>query len=149
MNFLYNKTYQSMIKKQLKELLLFLLQNSVEFRITTNTNGIEFVPPLPDELANELLSQQFSVFIISGFTFKSAFIEDNKFIFKAGFGPQNFVSVVYIDIDRILKIEVENNPLFINLLATLDKIEKVDSLKVFASKERNKKFFKKKKSDGE
>ena len=142
MKLLYNEGYKKLVLKQIKEQIMFLLQNSIEFSVVVHMDkGVDFNPPLPDEITASF--RDFTIFAIGGYTFKSAFIENDTFIFEAGFGPQNLGSVVKVDIDRLLQIAIGDTPIFINVTASLEKVEKKDSFDVFASKDKNKKFFKK------
>ena len=139
---LYNQKYKQLLIKQLKEQILFFLGNNVDFSIVVNMDsGIDFNPPLPDEIVSGF--REFTLFTISGYTFKSAYIENDTFIFEAGFGPENIGAVVYIDLDRILQLVIGETPVFINVTATIEKTQPKSSFEVFASKNKNKKFFKK------
>jgi hypothetical protein len=142
MKLLENLEYRKLMTKQLKEQLLFLLKNSEEFMIVVNMDGVEFNPTLPPEI-EEALNKDFIPFAIGGYTFKSAFVENEKFIFEAGFGSENIGAMVYIDISRILQIVIAENPIFINVTATAPKETPKNSMEVFASKSRNQRFFKK------
>jgi len=142
MKLVYNSKYRDLMVKQLREQLSFFLQNSIEFSIVVNMdNGIEFNPSLPEEITSGF--REFTLFTISGYTFSSAFVKDDKFIFEAGFGRENIGAVVHVDLDRILQIVISETPIFINITASVEKTVAKDSFDVFASKERNKKFFKK------
>ncbi|RUM58070.1 MAG: hypothetical protein DSY40_00145 [Nautilia sp.] len=141
MKLLYNSKYRDLMVKQVKEQLLFLLQNSIEFSIVVHMDsGVDFNPPLPEEISNTF--KEYTLFAIGGYTFKSAFVENNTFIFEAGFGPENIGSRVYVDIDRILQIVIGENIIFINVTASVEKESVKDSFEVFLNNPRNKKFFK-------
>jgi len=144
MKIIYNQKYRELVTKQTKEQILFFLQNSIDFSIVVNlgSGGVEFNPELPEEISSGF--QPFTLFTISGYTFQSAFVKDEQFIFEAGFGSENIGAVVYVDIDRILQLVIGETPIFINVTATVEKSVQKDSFDVFASKDRNKKFFKKK-----
>jgi len=142
MKLIYDSRYRDLVVKQAKEQIIFLLQNSIEFSIVVNMDsGVDFNPPLPDEITSGF--REFTLFTISGYTFTSAFIRDDEFVFEAGFGRDNIGAVVYVDVDRILQIVIGETPIFINITASVEKNKTKDSFEVFASKERNKKFFKK------
>jgi hypothetical protein len=143
MEIIYNKDYRVLMKKQIREQLLFLLKNDYEFMMVVNRDGVEFNPTLPEKITSQF--RDFISFAIAGYSFSSAFVNDNQFVFEAGFGEENIGAMVYIDIDRILQIVIQENPIFINVLATTSKIEPKDSMEVFKSKARNKKFFSKNK----
>jgi hypothetical protein len=142
MKLLYDKKYQALMIKQLKEQIMYLLQSNTEFSIVVHMDtGVDFNPPLPEDIVNSF--NDFTIFAIGGYTFKSAFIENNTFIFEAGFGKENIGSRVYVDIDRIIQIVIGETPIFINLTASIKRVEKKDSFEVFAKNPKNKKFFKK------
>jgi len=141
MKILTDNNYKTLITKQIKEQILFMLKYSYEFMVVVNKDGVTFNPKLPPEIEENF--GDFIPFAIAGYTFKSAFIQDNLFIFEAGFGPENIGAMVYVDIDRILQVVIKETPVFINITATLPKITQKDPMEVFKSKERNKKFFKK------
>jgi len=141
MKILTDNNYKTLITKQIKEQILFMLKYSYEFMVVVNKDGVTFNPKLPPEIEENF--GDFIPFAIAGYTFKSAFIQDNLFIFEAGFGPENIGAMVYVDIDRILQVVIKETPIFINITATLPKITQKDPMEVFKSKERNKKFFKK------
>jgi len=141
MKLTYNKKYKELVTKQAKEQIIFMLQNSIDFSIVVNMDsGVDFNPPLPKEIKSSF--REFTLFTLSGYTFKSAYVENDILIFEAGFGSENFGSVVYVDIDRILQIVISETPIFINVTASIPKQTQKDSFEVFASKNRNKKFFK-------
>jgi len=141
MKLLYNRKYKDLLIKQTKEQLIFLLQNSIEFSIVVNMDsGVDFNPELPEEITSGF--RDFTLFTISGYTFKSAYVENDSFIFEAGFGRENIGAVVYVDIDRILQIVIGETPIFINVIASIEKQTQKDSFEIFASKAKNKKFFK-------
>jgi len=102
--------------------------------------GITFSPQLPDEIMSGF--KDIVIFAIAGYTLGSAFVENDILVFEAGFGRDNFGSIVKVDIDRIMQILVQDNPIFINLTATLPKQTSKDSLDVFIKNPKNKKFFK-------
>ena len=143
MKIVYNSKYRDLLVKQTKEQILFFLQNSIDFSIVVNLDeGVDFNPELPETIRSGF--QQFTLFTISGYTFQSAFIKDEQFIFEAGFGTENIGAVVYVDIDRILQVVIGETPVFINVTASVEQNKVKDSFEVFASKTKNQKFFKKK-----
>ena len=142
MKLLYDLNYRNLMVKQIKEQIMFMLKSNTEFSIVINMDsGVDFNPSLPEEISSTF--GDFTIFAIGGYTFKSAFIENNTFIFEAGFGRENIGAMVYVDIDRILQILIGDTPIFINVTASVPKIQKKESFEVFASNPKNKKFFKK------
>ena len=141
MKLLYDKNYKALMIKELKEQISYLLKTNTEFSIVVHMDsGVDFNPLLPDDIMESF--SDFTIFAIGGYTFTSAFIENNTFIFEAGFGKENIGSRVYVDIDRILQIVIGETPIFINLTASIKRVEIKDSFDVFANNPNNKKFFK-------
>jgi len=142
MKLLYDSNYRNLMVKQTKEQLLYMLKSNTEFSIMVNMDsGVDFNPSLPEEISSSF--GDLTIFAIAGYTFKSAFIENDTFIFEAGFGIENIGAMVYVDIDRILRIVIGEIPVFINVTASVPKTKKKESFEVFASNPKNKKFFKK------
>jgi len=143
MKFLYMNQYRDMMIRQTKEQILFFLKNSIEFNIIVNMDsGISFSPELPKYISSGFAN--FTLFAIAGYTFKSAYVENNTLVFEAGFGKENFGSIVRVDIDRILQIVKDETPIFINTIASIPQQANKNSMEVFKSKSKNQKFFKNK-----
>jgi hypothetical protein len=128
--------------KQLKEQIKYMLDSNTEFSIIVHLDsGVDFNPPLPEDITSSF--RDFTIFAIGGYTFKSAFIENDTFIFEAGFGTENIGAMVYVDIDRILQIVIGETPIFINVTASVPRREEKNPFDVFSNNPKNKKFFKK------
>ena len=125
-------------KKHAKEIIEFLLANSNGFNILVKKEFINFSPLLPEEIFSSF--DEIVMFSLVNYTFESAHIKEEKLIFEAGFGAENFASIVFIELDRIIQIMQDDTPLFINISATLEKPKKVDN--PFALNPRNQKFMK-------
>ena len=130
--------FRDLKAKHATEILSVLLERNEPFNILAHLPAISFNPALP-----EYITSQFTdtiIFAIANYTLESAHINDNNFIFEAGFGEENIGSVVTVPIDSIIQITQEEIPLFINVTATLPKQEKPKN--PFALNPRNKKFIK-------
>ena len=92
-----------------------------------------------------------TLFFLAGYTFETARIEEDCLIFEAGFGSDNFGSVVTVPLLSIMQVIVDETPVLINL-ARYKKEQKVkkeindggvkNSMDVFLSNPENKKFLK-------
>ena len=86
---------------------------------------------------------KFSLFTLSNYTYTTVQIDDDYMSFEAGFGNENFGSVVKIPLHAIFQIVVDESILYINSVATVDKFNKdlkKNSFNVFKSNPNNKKF---------
>ncbi|MDD4330575.1 MAG: hypothetical protein PHD79_11515 [Aliarcobacter sp.] len=136
-----NNEYKSLVEKQIKENVLFLLEKKQEFSITANIQPISFTPELPKVIKDQM--HKFSLFTLSNYTYTTVQIDDNYISFEAGFGNENFGSVVKIPLYAIFQIIIDESILYINSVATVEKFNsdlKKNSFNIFKSNPNNKKF---------
>ncbi len=136
-----NEEYKDLVESQIKENILFLLEKNQEFSITANIEPVTFNPELPSVIKNQM--HKFSLFTLSNYTYTTIQIDDEYMSFEAGFGNENFGSVVKIPLHAIFQIVVYESILYINSVATVDKFNKnlkKNSFNVFKSNPNNKKF---------
>ena len=136
-----NNEYKSLVEKQIKENVLFLLEKKQEFSITANIQPISFTPELPKVIKDQM--HKFSLFTLSNYTYTTVQIDDNYISFEAGFGNENFGSVVKIPLYAIFHIIIDESILYINSVATVEKFNsdlKKNSFNIFKSNPNNKKF---------
>ncbi len=105
--------FQDMMERSIKEMIEFLLERDIPFGLLCNIEYVTFDPPLPPELSSQL--QSVTLFAIAGYTFDSFEIEEHSLSFEAGFGPQNFGSVVSMPTLAVMQIVVEDTPLLVNM----------------------------------
>ncbi len=140
-NIIEDEEYKLLIEKQIKETVVFLLKKNQEFSITANIEPITFNPELPSVIKNQM--HKFSLFTLSNYTYTTVQIDNDYLSFEAGFGNENFGSVVKIPLYAIFQIVVDESILYINSVATVDKFNKnlkKNSFNVFKSNPNNKKF---------
>lgn len=136
-----NNEYKSLVEKQIKENVLFLLEKKQEFSITANIQPISFTPELPKVIKDQM--HKFSLFTLSNYTYSTVQIDDNYIGFEAGFGNENFGSVVKIPLYAIFQIIIDESILYINSVATVEKFNsdlKKNSFNIFKNNPNNKKF---------
>ena len=136
-----NNEYKSLVEKQIKETILFLLEKNQEFSITANIEPITFTPELPKVIKDQM--HKFSLFILSNYTYTTIQINDEYMSFEAGFGNENFGSVVKIPLYAIFQIVIDESILYINSVATVEKFNKdlkKNSFNIFKNNPNNKKF---------
>ena len=140
-NIIEDEEYKNLIENQIKETVLFLLEKNQEFSITANIEPVIFTPELPSVLKNQM--HKFSLFTLSNYTYTTVQIDDNYISFEAGFGNENFGSVVKIPLYAIFQIIIDESILYINSVATVEKFNsdlKKNSFNIFKSNPNNKKF---------
>ncbi|WP_456323328.1 hypothetical protein [Hydrogenimonas sp.] len=140
--------FGQMMEEHIKDMLLYLLEKDQPFGLLCNLEHVSFDPPLPEEIASAL--PEVTLFMVAGFTFESFQVEERTLFFEAGFGPENFGSIVTMPILAVLQLLVEETPLLINMAQPIPKkvtAQKDDSgiqssLESFLSNPENRKFFK-------
>ncbi len=140
--------FQSMMQSHLREIMALLLERDIPFGLLCNIEYVSFDPPLPPELSEQL--QNVTLFMIAGYTFESFEITEHDIFFEAGFGPNNFGSVVSMPILAVLQVIVDETPLLINMSlpadideAQIDEPGVKSSMDALLSNPENRKFIKK------
>ncbi len=141
-NILEDIEYKDMVSTHVRDNIEFLLEKNQEFSVTVNVEATTFNPELPKSIKDQL--QNFSLFTLANYTYTTIKIEDDCLSFEAGFGAENFGSVVKVPLHSVFQIVIDESILFLNPVATVDKFNKIeekrDSMSVFKSNPNNKKF---------
>ncbi|MEF3191546.1 MAG: hypothetical protein K6347_03205 [Campylobacterales bacterium] len=144
---LKNPNYRPLATKHMMEFVTLLLEEGIEFGIIIDAPHVTFDPPLPPEIASNLVGM--THFILGGYSFESAYIQDRTLHFEAGFGPNNFASHVSAPLEAIVHIVIDEMVVHLNFAATLLTKLPTDarltgsedhSLKSFLSNPENQKF---------
>ncbi len=142
-NIVENIEYKELVSSQIKDTINFLLKQNQEFAITVNIEAMVFEPKLPTATFEQL--SKFSLFVLANYTYSTIKLDDNYIYFEAGFGTENFGSMIKIPFYAIFQIVVDESILFVNLVATVDKFNKdlkENSLNVFKNNANNKNLIK-------
>ena len=105
--------FQTLMRRHATELVEMLLVKGIHFSVLTNIEDVSFSPILPESITKGF--KTITMFFLAGYTFESSQIYNGVLSFEAGFGSDNFGSVVSIPVESILQIIVEEVPIFINL----------------------------------
>ena len=143
---LQDEEFAAILKNHATSLIKYLLEKDQPFGVLADTKRVIFNPELPQEIKSNF--SEFTLFLIMNYTFETAQIKEGHLTFEAGFGPNNFGSIVKVPIDSILQIIVDETPIFINLSVTVTKhkTENVkSSMEALLSNPENQKLLKKRK----
>ena len=116
--------YKDMVEGQIFELCEYLINNDAEFSITANIKGAKFNPEIPESISNAF--PPFTMFSLMNYTFESIELTPTHISFEAGFGAENFGSVVTIPLFAIFQVVIDESILFLNPTATVEKFFKID-----------------------
>ena len=121
-NLLQTPEYRTLIQKHIFETIKYLFNKNQEFALACEVKYITFSPELPSEIKDSF--DDTVLFILSGFTFESAQLDEENFSFEAGFGSDNFGSTVSLPLLAIKQLFLGDNPIVINLANPVIESEK-------------------------
>jgi hypothetical protein len=148
-----DREFATLMKRHIEELIILFFEKEQNFGILCKIEDVSFNPELPEGMNSEF--RPLTLFFLAGYTFETARIEAGMLVFEAGFGSENFGSVVSVPLLSILQIIVDETPLFINIAVESEekreeevthKDEKglENSMASFLANPENSKFLKKK-----
>ncbi|MEA1953645.1 MAG: hypothetical protein U9O24_04585 [Campylobacterota bacterium] len=144
-NLFQTEEYRKIAHDHIDNTIGYLFNKNQEFSIACEIKYIDFSPELPSEIKESF--NEVVLFVLAGFTYESAKLEDGYFSFEAGFGEENFGSTVNIPLLAIKQIFVGDNPIVFNLAKPAKKEEasKKNSMKALLNNPSNMRLLKKKK----
>ena len=113
--------FNALMKRHSGELMEMLLKRGVNFSLLTNIADVSFSPSLPESITKSF--KPITMFFLAGYTFESTQIYNGVISFEAGFGSDNFGSLVSVPVECVLQVIIEEIPVFINLSNPLKKEE--------------------------
>jgi len=112
-NLFQTPEYKALISEHIFKTISYLFEKNQEFAIACEIKHITFTPVLPHSIQESF--DETVLFILSGYTFESASLEDEYFSFEAGFGEENFGSTVNVPLLAIKQLLIGENPIVMNL----------------------------------
>jgi len=149
-NIIEDKEFALLMQKNIQDLIIYFFEKDQNFGILCKIEEAMFEPSLPESIESEF--RPLTLFFLAGYTFETARIENGILIFEAGFGSDNFGSVVSVPLLGIMQIIVDETPILINLCTYREtkSVKKVvdengveNSMASFLSNPENSKFLKK------
>ena len=120
--------FAQIMKKSIQDIIIHFFELEQNFGILCKIEEVDFNPALPESINSEF--RPLTLFFLAGYTFETARIEDDMLIFEAGFGSDNYGSVVTVPLLSIMQVIIDETPVFINLSVYKDEVksEQVKSL---------------------
>ncbi len=147
-NLFQTPKYRTLIEEHLIQTISYLFEQNQEFALACKAKYIHFNPDIPMYIKETF--EETVLFILSGYTYESAKLEGDYFIFEAGFGSENFGSTVTVPLLAIKQIIVGDAPIVINMAEPVKKEKystdttKKSSMEALLSNPENRKLLKKK-----
>ena len=148
-NVIEDRDFALIMQKNIQDLVIHFFEKEQNFGILCKIEEASFDPELPDNINSEF--RPLTLFFLAGYTFETARIEGDYLVFEAGFGADNFGSIVSVPLLSIMQIIIDESPIFINL-SEYKKIKEVrketkdvgveNSMASFLSNPENSKFLK-------
>ena len=120
-NVIDEKGFAQIMKKSIEDVIIHFFEREQNFGILCKIEEVDFNPTLPPSINSEF--RPLTLFFLAGYTFETARIEDEFLIFEAGFGSDNFGSVVTVPLLSIMQIIIDETPIFINLSVYKESVE--------------------------
>ena len=130
---LNDPVFSGEMKRHVREVLEILLKKGTNFSILTNITEISFEPELPEEIRATF--KPITMFVLAGYTFESCIVDEWGVSFEAGFGYENYGSLVCVPLLSVLQIIVDETPILINLSVDVEERPKPTSKGVKRSME--------------
>ena len=142
-NLLQHADYKTLMEKHIEEMLTLLFRHDTEFAVACELKYVTFDPELPETIRRHF--NENVLFIISNYTFETATAENGTFTFEAGFGEENFGSVVSMPYLAIKQIFVGETPILLNYASPSSiKTSPTNSMEALLKNPENRKLLKKK-----
>jgi len=144
-NLFQTPEYRTLMEEHMEKTIGYLFQKDQEFALACEIKYVQFDPELPSNIKESF--NETVLFIISGYAYESAKLEEGYFSFEAGFGSENFGSVVTMPLLAIKQVFVGDNPIVFNLAHPFEKkkASTKNSMEALLNNPENKKLLKKKK----
>ena len=144
-NLFQTPQYKSLMQEHIEKTISYLFEKNQEFAVACEVKYVHFNPELPTNIKETF--NDTVMFILNGYTFETAKLEDKIFYFEAGFGENNFGSTVEVPLLAIKQLFVGDHPIVLNLAEPIRNKETStkNSMEALLNNPENKKLLKKKK----
>ncbi len=105
--------YRALMRDHLYNTLAFLLEEDQEFAVAAEVEHMTITPELPRPILKSF--GQTALFVVAGYTFESAWVDENTLSFEAGFGEENIGAEVTVPLLAIKQVFVGEYPITINI----------------------------------
>lgn len=111
-NLFQTAEYKALMREHIAKTIGYMFDKEQEFAIACEVKHLTFNPELPSSISENF--DETVLFILGGYTFESAQLEDDSFYFEAGFGDSNFGSTIQVPLLAIKQMLVSDYPIMIN-----------------------------------
>jgi len=112
-NIIKDSDFANVMQKNMQDMILHFFSKEQNFGVLCKIKDVSFSPELPEDIYKQF--HQMTLFFLAGYTFETARLDGEYLIFEAGFGTDNFGSLVTVPLLSIMQIIIEETPVLINL----------------------------------
>ena len=109
----HSDIFRSLMRAHLYNVIAFFLEHDREFAVAAEVSYLRFDPPLPAKISRTFADV--SLFALAGYTYESAWLDEEMLYFEAGFGEEDFATLVTIPLLAIRQIFYDQFPIAINI----------------------------------
>jgi len=109
----HTNEYKHLIQSHLYQTIAYLLEQGIEFSLAAEIRHSTFSPVLPAHISESF--GDVVLFVMAGYTFESASLDETHFYFEGGFGEEDFGSHVTLPLLAIKRVFVDEYPIAINI----------------------------------
>ncbi len=144
-NLFQTSEYKKLMEEHIEKTIGYLFNKDQEFALACEIKYVNFNPELPSDIKDTF--NETVLFVLSGYTYETAKLEEGYFYFEAGFGSDNFGSTVTVPLLAIKQLFVGDHPIVLNLAEPVkeEELSKKTSMDALLNNPENKKLLKKKK----
>ena len=144
-NLFQTPEYKALMGEHIYKTIDYLFSKDQEFAIACEIKHVTFNPELPSNIKETF--KDTVLFVLSGYTFETAKLEEEYFYFEGGFGDENFGSTVTVPLLAIKQLFMGDHPIVFNLANPSEKKEtsSKNSMEALMNNPENKKLLQKKK----
>jgi hypothetical protein len=109
----HSDAYRALMREHIYNVLVFLLEGGQEFAVAAEVEHVSMEPELPRNITKSF--GEVALFVISGYTFESAYVDEERLYFEAGFGEENIGTIASVPLLAVRQIFVGEYPILINI----------------------------------
>lgn len=130
-----NKDLKPILARHAREIIQMLINQNIHFSVQCDRRKVQFDPELPEEITSQF--HPIIDFILAGFTFESIEVWQDDISFEAGFGKDNFPSLVVIPFSSIIQISIPMNNSVVRELCLFTNAMNILELNIFGQNDEN------------
>jgi len=115
LSLLQTDTFRSLMRDHLFNTIAYLLESGQEFAVAAEVEYLESDPELPRHITRGF--GEVALFVLHGYTFETATLDEGHLYFEAGFGEENIGAHVILPLLSIKQIFIGEYPVAINIVS--------------------------------